>query len=377
VELRAATDSDTLSTFAKKAAKNAGLSRLFSPMSSNEHPKLSWDKLEEDKRYVEKYGTGRDDEFKRKLSGDSWIDRYRTLQDGMRRGLENEAWRERAIFVGYNAFGPSHFARWQDWSNYSLYSRGRIDPSALAWDGASPPFYVFNWSAMTDFTVFSPQIEAMNWVFMQSEARRINTDFWFELSTWNGNEPGAPNDKLEEYRRLGQNYSPERYLGMVQFGMWLLRPRVVREFRSWRASVADFGEYFMPTVRAVNRVHDNITLREFWQKGKLVSNRSWKHPYQTEIPEEYQNAERWFLLNTSLDPKRPWSLGTQLPVYALALLQNKAPQRRWLIYAHSPLGEQKEVKVTVPDYRQIKVDVSVGGSFHLVDEKWQRVTPVK
>jgi hypothetical protein len=37
VELRAATDSDTLSTFAKKAAKNAGLSRLFSPMSSNQH----------------------------------------------------------------------------------------------------------------------------------------------------------------------------------------------------------------------------------------------------------------------------------------------------------------------------------------------------
>jgi hypothetical protein len=35
VELRAATDSDTLSTFAKKAAKNAGLSRLFSPMSSS------------------------------------------------------------------------------------------------------------------------------------------------------------------------------------------------------------------------------------------------------------------------------------------------------------------------------------------------------
>lgn len=108
-----------------------------------------------------------------------------------------------------------------------------------------------------------------------------------------------------------------------------------------------------------------------------MANKANKHPYQTSVPIEYENNDRWFLLDTSLDPGRPWQLGTQLPVYALALTQGKIPQRQWLIYAHAPLEEQKRVTIRIPDYRPIKVDVSVGGSFYLVDEKWQRVTPVR
>jgi hypothetical protein len=344
-------------------------------LSNNEHAKLSWDKIEEDKRYIEKYGLGRDDEFKRKLVGDGWIERYRTLQAGLRQGLSNEQWREKALFVGYNAFGPAHFARWVGWQNYSLYSKGRIDPAYLAWDGASVPFYVFNWSAITDHTVFSPQIEAMNWVFMQTEARR-NPGFWFEMSVWNGNEPGATNDKIVSYVKQGQGYTPERYKGQVQFGMWLLRPRLVREFRSWLAKLSDYEAYFLSVVQAVDRVHEKPLLRDFWQTGRLASNRKWKHPYQTLVPSEYQNADRWFLLDTSLDPERPWELNTKIPVYSLALTKGRTPQRQWLVYAHAPLGEQKRVTINIPEYRPIRVDVAVEGSFYLVDEKWQRVTPV-
>lgn len=345
-------------------------------ISNNEHTKLEWTKVETDRRYVEKYGTGRPDDFKRQVVGDGWITRYRAIQDGLREGLATDSWREAAMFVGYNAFGPSHYGRWPGWLEYSNYSRGRIDPSYLAWDGGSVPFYVFNWSTITDHTVFSPQVEAMNWVFMQAEARRNNPDFCLELSVWNGNEPGAANDKLASYAKQGQQYSPARYGGMAQFGMWLLRPRVVREFRAYLAKVQDFEPYFQEIVNAVDRVHTRQTLRDFWQKGKLVANRAEGHPYQSNIPEEYRNVDRWFMLSTSVDPPRPWELLTNLPVYALALQQGKAPQRQWLVYAHAPREAQRQVWVTIPEYRAVKIDVAVGGSFYLVDEKWQRVTPV-
>ena len=346
-------------------------------VSNNEHTKLPWNRLQEDKRYLEKYGLGKDDEFKRQVTAEGWIERYRAIQAGLRQGLSNESWQAKAVFVGYNAFGPAHFGRWPGWPEHSLYNKGRIDPSALAWDGGSAPFYVFNWSAITDYTVFSPQVEAMNWVFMQAEARRQNPDFWFEMSVWNGNLPGAASDKLASYLSQGQRYSPDRYKGMVQFGMWLLRPRLVREFRGWLATVTDFEPYFLSLVEAVDKVHVQVVLRDFWQKGKLVANKANKHPYQTSVPVEYENNDRWFLLDTSLDPARPWQLSTPLHVYALALTQGKAPQRQWLVYAHAPLEEQKQVTIRIPDYRPIKVDVSVSGSFYLVDEKWQRVTPVR
>lgn len=338
-------------------------------ISNNEHVKLQWMKVEDDQRYIRLFGRGRDDDFKRKIVGDGWIARYRALQDGIRDGLVDSRWKERVMFIGYDAFGPAHFGRWAGWMEYALYSKGRINPWPLAWDGGSPSFYVYNWAAMTDYTVFSPQIETMNWVFMQSEALRLNPRFWFEMSVWDGHEPAMENDKRKTYAQAGQRFTPERYGGMAQFGMWLLRPRTVREFRGWQDTLDQAEPYFLPIVEAVDRVHRNPTLREFWRKGSLVPNRAGAHPYQTIIPAEYQNVDRWFLLDTSLDPKRPWELGTPLPVFTLALSLGDAPHRRWLIYAHSPLGARQGVQVTIPGYRSVTINVAVGGSFYLVDEK--------
>jgi hypothetical protein len=346
-------------------------------ISNNEHVKLQWPKVTEDRRFGRLFGEGRDDEFKRKVVGDAWIAHYRALQEGIRQGFESDAWRQVSLCLGYDAFGPAHFGRWAGWMEYSLYSKGRVDPWPLAWDGGSPSFYVYNWAAMTDFTVFSPQVETQNWVFMQAEARRLNPNFWFEMSVWDGHEPKQENDKRKTYAKMGQLYTPERYGGMAQFGMWLLRPRTVREFRGWQDSVSEAGAFFMPIVEAVDRVHRNPVLREFWRQGSLVPNRGGSHPYQTIIPSEFQNADRWFLLDTSLDPKRPWELGTQLPVFSLALTKGGAPRREWLVYAHAPLGPRPGVQVTIPDYRPVMINVAVGGSFYLVEEQGGRVQPIE
>lgn len=345
-------------------------------ISNHEHARLPWNRADEDVRFIKMHGRNRNEDFKRKVVGDGWIERHRALQQGLREGLSNQQWRARARFIAYDAFGPSHFARWPGWLENSLYSQGRIDPWARAWDGASPSFYLFNWSQINDYTVYSPQIEAMNWVFMLNEARRADPEYWFELSTWDGHEPTQGNDKRRAYAQAGQNLSPERYGGMVQFGMWLLRPRVVREFRGYQEKLQQAESYFLPIVDAVDRVHRDATLREFWRRGELVANRAQQHPYQALVPQEYERVERWFLLDTSLDPRRPWSLTTQLPVYALALQQGRAPQRQWLIYAHAPMGARNNVQVTIPDYRQVTINAELAGSFYAVDEKTRRVQAV-
>jgi hypothetical protein len=141
----------------------------------------------------------------------------------------------------------------------------------------------------------------------------------------------------------------------------------------------------MPIVSAVDRVYANATLQEFWRKGKLVPNRAQKHPYQAAIPKEYQNVDRWFLLDADVNPKScVWQsveqpkMGVQeIPVFSLALLLGQSPARRWLVYAHSPLKDRKGVKLTIPDYRQVSVDVSVAGSFYSIDEQTGSVRAVE
>lgn len=354
-------------------------------LSNNEHSKLRWTDAETDRRYVEQYGLGRDGDFQRQVIADGWRERYRALQAGMREGLDRASWQQNSIYVGYDAFGPAHLGRWGGWPAYAQHSQGRIDPSPLTWDGGSPSYYTDDWQPRRDYTVWSPQVEFMNLVFMQREALRLNPRFWFEFSVWDGyhNDPQRQQryaSTRSVYRKAGQTYGPDRYAGFVQFGMWLTRPRAVRDFRGWTEPwddvVADDGQishegggpYFLAVAKAVDRVYADPVLRSWWRKGELVPNRAHPHPYQAGIPAEYQQADRWFLLDTSLDPARPWSLDTALPVFSLALMQGKAPDRQWLVYAHSPLGDRQAVGVTIPGYQQIAIDVPVAGAFYRVDE---------
>ena len=128
--------------------------------------------------------------LKERLSATAGSGLYPEMFKGMRDGLTQPSWKKNAKFVGYGGFGPSHFARWPRWLQHSLYTADtnpeRIDPSPYIWDGGSPSYYLHDWSPISDFRVWSPQVESMNWIFMLKEARRINPDFWFELSVWDG-----------------------------------------------------------------------------------------------------------------------------------------------------------------------------------------------
>ena len=305
---------------------------------------------------------------RRRAIGDAWIERYKAMIDGMRDGLVAPGWRSHAMFIGYDAFVSSAMGRWGGWGAYSLAVPGRTEPWPYAWDGASVSYYVHDWAPDADYIVWSPEIEAMNYVPVLSEVRRVKPDFWFEISTWDGQQPGQPNDKLLFYGKRGQTYSPDRYGGMVQFGMWLLRPRVVRDFRG---SLDDerirFGPYFDRIMDAVARVHRDSVLREFWRHGQLVGNPVGGHPYEAALTPELASRQRWFLLDSPANPPRPWQLTTPLAVYSLALVRGRAPHREWLVYAFSPLRSYT-VPVRIPGGPEVRVRTAPRGVFTRIEE---------
>ena len=181
----------------------------------------------------------------------------------------------------------------------------------------------------------------------------------------------------------GQNYGPDRYAGYVQFGMWLLRPRAVREYRGWTFPWEDQDDweggrpYFLALAAAVDRIYENATLADWWRHGELVANRARSHPYQVGIPEQYREEDRWFLLDADVNMQEfPWELHWPVNVFSLALVRGELPNREWLVYAHSPHENRTGVVLTIPQYKPVTVDVAVAGSFYLVSETGDTVTEI-
>jgi len=345
-------------------------------LSNNEHPVLNFHDAEKSRRFVDKYGTGTPVALRQKVFAEEMIRHYRALQQGMCEGLLNETWRKNVRFVAYENFGPSELGRYGGWlgSNTFDVGAGRLTWPHLAWDGSSPSYYTHNWlGVLTDYTSCSMQIEAMNWVFMLKDAFRENPNFWFELSTWDG-DTGAFGGKRAQYAGRGQLYDADRYEGMLQFGLWLTRARALRDFR-YLESLAYAEPYFLANIHAVDRVYASPVLRKFWHQGVLVPNPERQHPYHTALSDAVKAKERWYLLKTNLEPAgADWGLTTEIPVFALALVMGQAPNREWLLFAHAPRGARPGVRVTLPDYGEVAVDASVTGAFYHVREQNRQAT---
>jgi hypothetical protein len=342
-------------------------------LSNNEAARLPWTAISEDPGYRSRSEGGDNAAAEQAAIGAAWSARYRALELGFRNALDKPRWPACAIFVGFNAFGAGYIGRWSGWREHSLLAQNNMTPESEGWDGASVPFYVNVGDPSTDYAVWGPQVAAMNWVPMQEQLREKRPNFWFEMSTWDGALEGDARSKPAEYRRRGQVVEPARYGGMVQFGMWLLRPRSVREYRGYLERTTDTEPYWAQIVAAVDRVYTNPTLKRFWREGTLVANTAHDHPYSAALPDWFTTTKRWFLLDTSIDPPRPWTLRTELKVFALALSMGQPGSRQWLIYAHAPLGGQESVAIDIPGYKSVAVSIKVGGTFVVVDERSQSV----
>jgi len=53
----------------------------------------------------------------------------------------------------------------------------------------------------------------------------------------------------------------------------------------------------------------------------------------------------------------------------MALARGDTGQRQWLLYAHSPLEDRRNVKITLPEFGEVTMDVPRAGAFCVVDER--------
>lgn len=372
-------------------------------MLNNESKKLQWTEVETSRQYRELFiDAGKEsemdvatrDDFRRRMVGDGFIIRYRAMISGFRENLSTK-WAAAIVIGGYAANGPASMNRWSGWMAYSLVSayssdgtmKPRFNPWHEAWEGTSASFYLDDWQGISDFKVHSPQIEYMNVIFSKAEDEKHNPQFWFELSTWHGEQK-----KFDWYRTIGQEFTPARYKGFVQFGMWMFRPRTVREFYGWSKSRSYMMPYFEKILESVGAIHKSSTRASFWRNSTMVENPNGKHPFQQAIHPAFTDdaiearygVGRWYLLDTKPGPigfppakeiSVPTLLAIEIPVFALAFVRGEVGTRTWLLYAHAPKGDMDAVGITVPGFGDITVAVKQEGSFILIDEEKRAAIP--
>jgi hypothetical protein len=325
---------------------------------------MKWNQAEISRRYLAEYGEGQSDAFKRKVVGEGYAERYRAMFEGMREGLG--PWGRKAVFIGYAYDGRTPL--------YTL--ERRFTP--YSWNGTSLRNYMASYDeGKTDFTANSPQGGAMNHVGKKKWYLTVKPDAFWEISTWWDERwiKNIPEDKRPVTR--------DRYGAVVKWAMWMSRPLVVRHFAGYAQQREDNWELYKQVVDAVDEVNATPALAEFWKKGSPVPNPAVTSPMAAKIQDprgtvgEDIELDVWYALNTNLDPERPYTTESVFPVWATAQKMGEGGARRWLIYAHAPLGDRQNVEIEIPGYRKVTLPVvSRGGNYHVVHEKDGRVAPV-
>lgn len=341
-------------------------------ISNNEARKLRWDMVEQSKRYLDLHGAGRPDAYKKKVTGDGYIQCYQALVAGVRSGLGS--WKDRAIIGAYGGAPFKQMGRTTNWDERALLVPDRPAIEPVIWEAISPSQYLTTWDDNTDYTVFSPQTAAMNLVVQEKAFRSVRPDLFWEVSVWDANfRPGAP-EKPKLWRSQGQSVPPERYGGLVKWIMWMPRAAVVRDFRWWHEPREAKDQFpgawnsYEHVVAAVDEVHEIPVLARFWREGALVPHTTHKHPYNQNIPEIFKNEPRWFQLDCDANQPWPWGIDTEVAVWCFAYVISNRPNREWLVYAFAPKGDRMNVTVSIPDFTSVELTATQGGAYYHVIE---------
>jgi hypothetical protein len=337
-------------------------------LSNNEAKALKWKNAERSRRFTATHGTDTPDTLRQRVVGEGYIERYKALFDGMRAGAAR--WGARMRFIGYAYDGRTDF--------FPL--ERRFTP--YAWDGTSMRTYLASYdNGKSDFTAHSPQIGAMNQVMKKKWYRQIKPDCFWEVSVWWDSR--WPEKMKQALGDAAGTFPPERYRGLVQWVMWLARPQAVRDFTGWTTLREKQWDIYRQVVEAVDRVHADPILTQFWQHGRPVINRGVEIPLHADIvdptgviPDTIKQVDyhAFYGLDTNLDPPKPYNEGgpvedqSTFRVFAQAHVLGAEPNRRWLVYAHAPRGDETGVTITIPGYGPIRMDVSQAGSFCEVTE---------
>ncbi|RLA73970.1 MAG: hypothetical protein DRG78_21790 [Epsilonproteobacteria bacterium] len=217
----------------------------------------------------------------------------------------------------------------------------------LTTDGVTVDFDLTD--SKSDTTANAPHVLVNNLDFMLKEAKSKNSNFAYQLN-------------LNDDSKITNT---AQYRGLSQFALWFLRPNIIRQ-KSSATTRTELEPMFQELADSVKLIHYNPQIAEFWKTGELISNGS-SH-LNNNIPEQYKDDPRWFLLNVDENPNRPWSDSTNIKVWAFAIVKGEAPNREWLVYSQSPENDIANVAIEIPNYRNIFIDIEVNGSFYLLSE---------
>ncbi len=376
---------------------------------NNEQPYLEPSQMRMDKRFSLVFPQDPGDEVIRKYWADTYIARQHTFQEAFRNSLPN-GWKNKVIFVGFNAFGTGAAGRYQGWYEESHAYHGSLtsngpttliaDAALGAWDGGAPAYYLYNLKnfpssehtsyasfplkdlkELTDFRLVSPQIESMQWPFMLTQAQTLNSNFRLNLITWNGdvgNSHTTEDASFPHYLAYWQGYSPQRYMGYLQFGAWINRPREIMQYSDDTVGIAHTCKWMNTVSSVVNRIYNTPELADFWKNGELVPNAARSNPWTIAPASEWSAQTRWFLLETDANQYTDFNdVWSEIPVYALALTRGQGLNKQWLIYAHSPRIDRTNVRISVPGWQSTQPttdgmislpSVNVGGSFYILNQ---------
>ncbi len=342
-----------------------------------------------------------------------YADKWNAWFSGFKSRL-NAAWQSA---TGFGAYNPNHTRRFRYLPTW--HTAEPLDPSNTnrltfhwyAYDSGVEEVYdnYWEWSSSypnqckAPWLVQSPQSEAMIMLNYAEKAANVNPDYWNELIFNDGEfESRAPTgDKLAKYlEHVGPiSRTPTYFKGWTQYCMWIARPRVVREYRDAGALILGtaYEDFWNVIMDITCHVHQDATLRRFWKLGTLVENTAiavgdHPHPYQRDTTTDgswtspWENLPKWYHLKTNLDPVLSVGINgiytlnengenAKWPVYTLAHVIGSAPNREWLVYAHST-GTQGDanktltnVVVTIPNYQNVTLPtVPVEGAFYHIVE---------
>lgn len=307
------------------------------------------------------------------------------MQVAFKDGFQEVEWKNNSIFIGYGVNELGAYGRWQNWADYADFENNTVMKAHDYWDGGSISYYIrwgeqSNPMKFSDYNLMSPQVEHMNNLMFINDAKssKGKNNFWHELSVWDGRGTQSSNNS----GNVPYGYNSNRYKGFVQFGMWLSKPRVVRDLKSWQESRESVGfDYFDKVLEAVDVIYDNPILKRFWRYGMIVKNNKHIHPYQVNVNETDRVENRWYLLDTNLDPQRiqkningkDYTLfdlneNPEIPVFSIANVIGRCPNREWLIYGFSPKESKTNVVVSIPDEERcigydLVLDFNPSGNF--------------
>ena len=324
-------------------------------ISEDEAEKLSWNELASSSRFSQQYPIDKDDHFKRILVGAKWIEKYRQLQNGFKEGFTETAWKNNAKFINYNKFS-GNFGKSADWIENATVTNQYTDVWPLTADGVTVDFDLTD--SKNDTTANAPHVLANNFNFMLKEAKRVNSNFAYQLSI---NDDSKITD-------------PTRYRGLTQFSLWFLRPNIIRQ-KSSAITRAELEPMFKEVADSVELIHYNSQIAEFWKNGKIVSNGD--SYLNLNIPEQYKDDPRWFLLDADVNPPKPWSDSMNINVWTFAIVKGEAPNREWLIYTQSPEANLNNVTIAIPGYEDVLVDSNQDGNFYILSENMNQANIVQ